>query len=1169
MKLLSKSFLEIHKQQSLILSNKKGVGEQYQLMKHTRTLSYISVCTALIFGSPMLTRTAFAGTASVNKTFSPGKINPGDTSTLTITLFNSAQTPLTNSALTDNLPSGMKVAPTPNASTTCGTGSVSSVAGGSVVSLSGGSVPAASGATSGRCIIQVDVTSTTSGNLINTIPEKALSNNEKETNTESASATLQVNNLNPVTVNNGFSPTTISAGGTSTYTITLNNPNSIDLPGATLTKSLPPELSVAGTPTTTCGNGTVSVSGQDVSLNSGTIPAGTSGNVGKCTITIPVTSTTVGSYPTLVPASSLTTSRGVTNTKSGTTTLNVQAGVIVSKKFLDTLYEGGSSRLEITITNGNSIDLTNTSITDNLPSGMFVANPASSSTTCTGGTVSAASGGTAISLSSAKVPKATSSTNPGVCKITVRVNSNQPVGTILNNTIPADSLKNDQNETNGSPGTQSATVQSALDLSKGFIQPIIVVNGITQLQINITNRSSIAATGVKLTDNLPANVVIANPANPSIDSTNCGSASVTANPGSGSVAIANGTIPSGNKTCIIKVDVTSTVPGIYTNKIPANSLTSTQGWTVNQERSAQLTVESGLSISKAFSPSTVAPNVPTTLTVTLTNSLSSAITGVAVTDPLPSNTKVAPSPNASTTCANATFTPTAGATSVKISGATVPPKVASITGTCTFSVDVVKTDVSKRTNTIPANSATSNQGITNTTAATADITTQNLTVNLTKAFSPVSIDGGDPSTLTVTLSNPNNTDLNKVGFTDNMPTGMLVFATPEQSTTCSGGVVSAKSNTSQFSLSGGTIPANGSCTVTLKITSTRSGNLTNTLPVNAITSQQGATNSQAASATLTTLPAVAVTKVFDPSEISQYATAKLIITLLNSNSLSLTGVNFTDNLPAGMIVAPTPNINNKCDGTITTTANSVSLSNGTIAGSSSCTVEINIKANGSGNLTNTIAAQSLKTDQGTTNKNPGTATIVVQPISSNSKLLLVKRITRIYHNNPNETVDFTQVIDDPNTIDDNNSKWQADYLKGAINGGTVKPGDELEYTIYFLSSGDTPIKNVSICDLIPANSSFVENAFAPGSGIALEINTTTNLTNISDSDRGEYIAPNTLAPGACNKADIANNVSPPTQLQAADNKTGVVLVNVVTGSTTLPEPNQPAYGFIRFRVKVK
>jgi serine-aspartate repeat-containing protein C/D/E len=207
---------------------------------------------------------------------------------------------------------------------------------------------------------------------------------------------------------------------------------------------------------------------------------------------------------------------------------------------------------------------------------------------------------------------------------------------------------------------------------------------------------------------------------------------------------------------------------------------------------------------------------------------------------------------------------------------------------------------------------------------------------------------------------------------------------------------------------------------------------------------------------------------------------------------------------------------------------------------------------------------------------PGAVGVDIKP--AKAKLLLVKRITRINNQDVTDVMDgrsdvsinAPNYVPEPYATDDNDPKWTAGYLRGLINAGTVKPGDELEYTIYFLSSGNVPIKNVSLCDLIPANSTFVENAFAAGYGIALEINSaTTNLTNINDSDRAEYIPPNTIAPGACNKADIANNVTPPTQLQPAANKTGAVLVNVVTGSTTLPEPNKPAYGFIRFRVKVK
>ncbi|WP_017317028.1 beta strand repeat-containing protein [Mastigocladopsis repens] len=188
------------------------------------------------------------------------------------------------------------------------------------------------------------------------------------------------------------------------------------------------------------------------------------------------------------------------------------------------------------------------------------------------------------------------------------------------------------------------------------------------------------------------------------------------------------------------------------------------------------------------------------------------------------------------------------------------------------------------------------------------------------------------------------------------------------------------------------------------------------------------------------------------------------------------------------------------------------------------------------------------------------------------KLLLVKRITAINGKTTNGTVDLTAVVDDPNSTDDNNPNWPASYLKGAINGGKVQPGDELEYTIYFLSSGGTPIKNVSICDLEPTNTTFVENAFASGSGIAMAIgSTSTNLTNANDTtDGGQFIPSGTEAPGSCNKAAFSGSTPLPA-LPAAQNLTGAVVVDVVKNSTTLPDsaPNSPAYGFIRFRAKVK
>ncbi len=193
--------------------------------------------------------------------------------------------------------------------------------------------------------------------------------------------------------------------------------------------------------------------------------------------------------------------------------------------------------------------------------------------------------------------------------------------------------------------------------------------------------------------------------------------------------------------------------------------------------------------------------------------------------------------------------------------------------------------------------------------------------------------------------------------------------------------------------------------------------------------------------------------------------------------------------------------------------------------------------------------------------------------AATAKLLLVKRITAI------NGVNLIGFIDDPNTTDDNESNWPvpaATYLRGAIDGGVVQPGDEVEYTIYFLSQGSTDITNVNICDLVPSNTTFIPSAFnnstpRDGSlpeadlGIALALNSvslpitpTMYLSNAADGDRGEFFLPGKTPPVAC----------------SGSNDNGAVVVNVVKSPTTLPHATASgtpsnSYGFIRFRARVK
>lgn len=211
------------------------------------------------------------------------------------------------------------------------------------------------------------------------------------------------------------------------------------------------------------------------------------------------------------------------------------------------------------------------------------------------------------------------------------------------------------------------------------------------------------------------------------------------------------------------------------------------------------------------------------------------------------------------------------------------------------------------------------------------------------------------------------------------------------------------------------------------------------------------------------------------------------------------------------------------------------------------------------------------------------------------ELLLVKRITAINGNstqNPNDGTALNTFVNDPSTADDN-SYWPArsTYLKGAYDGGKVKPGDEVEYTIYFLNTG-TAAKNVSLCDRIPDNMTFVPtgyNSASPhpkesgalptdtGLGLALDgttlpTNSTVYLTNVNDSDRGYYYEPyNSNTPVSCKQLDVTGNVI---TSGAAANTNGAVVVDIVKGTSDLPAATAAgnptnSYGFIRFKAKVK
>jgi len=95
------------------------------------------------------------------------------------------------------------------------------------------------------------------------------------------------------------------------------------------------------------------------------------------------------------------------------------------------------------------------------------------------------------------------------------------------------------------------------------------------------------------------------------------------------------------------------------------------------------------------------------------------------------------------------------------------------------------------------------------------------------------------------------------------------------------------------------------------------------------------------------------------SSVAVYGTVQLVFQVTNLNSnVTLSGVGFTDTLPAGLVVATPNGLAGACLGTITATAGSrsISLANAVFPPSSVCAFEVNVTAIGAGTMVNTTSA---------------------------------------------------------------------------------------------------------------------------------------------------------------------------------------------------------------------
>jgi uncharacterized repeat protein (TIGR01451 family) len=982
---------------------------------------------------------------SVNKSFAPISVVTAQPSTLTITLLNATSGVATAVALTDNLPSGLVVAnpATITTSAACGTTStpisVVAASGSSSIVISSGRIPAASGSTPGKCLINVNVVAASAGSYTNTIPANAVSSS-KGTNAAPASATLTVSAPSNFSGSKAFSPTLLRGDGMTTLTITLNNPNPIPLTSAAFTDTLPAGLVVASpaTASTTCGSGVVTATSgaTSLSLSGGTLPASTS-----CTVTVTI-ATALPNTPlnatrtNTIPALAVTTAQGAKNSAAFSANVTVQTGAKISKAFAPAgITPGATSKLTLTLSNYKATAISGINFVDVMPANVSVTSFVSN--TCNGTVTFTA---TQVQLSSGSIAAASlTASGAKTCKIVVNVSSST-LGTHIN-TIPAGDL-------NGVSYVAASAnlVVSSVTASKSFSPNTTVQSTQVLLTITLSNPNPTIATITAFSDNLTTMgtglSIAASPA----AATTCGG-TVSAPAGGTLISKTNGTIPA-NGTCTITVPVAvagnltigaTNTSSNRTNKILVGALQTSNGNNAG-DITGQLSVRRAANVSKSFFPSSVGIGGVTRLTITIDHaSGASAFTGMSISDTLPSGYTVSSPANLSNSCGG-TVTATSGSSTISLSGGTLATGATS----CQIAVNVrAPLTAGIATNTIPANTLLTAQGVSYNKDASATITTTASFVNLNKSFSPNNIAVGGISSLTILIenTNPSAVALTGVSLTDVFPTGLVIASVPNASFTgigCTSGTLSATAGATQLSLAGSSIAVAATCVITVDVTASFTGSLTNQLLPNTVTSDQSVSNTNSPSATLVLLgnADVAVTKTDTVTSVLAGGTTTYTIVVTNNGPDSVAGVSVVDAAPPNTTLTSwscLPSSGSSCLGLggVGDIATTVSLLNG---GSATFTVNAAISLSASGSLANTVTVTAPAS--------------VVDNVPAND-----------------QATDTNTVIQQPDLT-----------LSKTVDKAGPQLSDTLYYTIAVTNNGSGLATSVTATDTLPAGLLFLETS---------------------------------------------------------------------------------------------
>ncbi|HSP08010.1 MAG TPA: sortase [Candidatus Dormibacteraeota bacterium] len=858
-------------------------------------------------------------------------------------------------------------------------------------------------------------------------------------------------------------------GTTAIYSITVRNAvNTAVATGVSISDALPAGFTYASTGSVVLNGGatrpaTVNPAPGDTNPAFGTfkIPAAASVVI---TFTVNIAASVApGTYSNPATATYLDPTR---TTVAGTTSAGYAGGgaervtvhapdMTVAKSHVDPLVRGSTtSTYSLTATNsGNVVTGGTVTVTDTLPAGLTPTAAAGTGWTCpapVGQTVTCTRGDALAAGTSYP-------------SITVTVTVLQSAANSVTNqaAVGGGGETNTTNDT----ASDSANIVSQADIAitKTVSNTVPNQNSNVTFTITATNNGPSNATGVEVTDVLPAGLTY-------VSSTASGSTSYSS--GTWNIgALTNGA----NAT----LSITATVTGTSAVTNTATKTAEDQPDPVGGNNSATATVTgqaADIALTKTVSNTVPNQNSNVTFTITATNNGPSNATGVEVTDVLPAGLAFVSSvPSA----------PYNSGTGVWNIGALANGSNA------TLSITATVTGTSAVTNTATKTAEDQPDPVAGNNSASASITPVAADIAIAKSVDNPTPNLNTNAVFTVTAHNNGPSNATGVQVTDVLPPG-LTFV----SAVASPGTYDPVTGLWNI----GAVGNGGTATLTITATVTSLANVINTATKTAEDQVDPvSSNNSASSRVACCLADIAVTKTVDNATPNFGSNVTFTVTATNNGPRSASGLQLTDQLPTGLIyVSAIPS------GTTTYDRVTGIWNIGGLANTSSATLAITAKVNTLAPTTNTATKTAENEADNTAGDDSASATIT--PVAAD--IAITKTVSNTVPNqNSNVTFTVTASNNGPsnatgvrvtdllpaglNYISSTPSQGAYDSATGVWNVGAVTNGANATLSIVATVTGTSAVTNTATktsedqADAVAGNNSATARVTGQAADIAL------------------------------------------------------------------------------------